>query len=537
MRTKNLLLSLCLTLFASFAFAATADLNNPQGAVWNLRESGFTQEAQALENQIIEILKSADIKEVSPLSEKHTSKAYLVRFPGNIFAIMKEDDPLVKVSHRHDVASFLVDRAIGLNMVPITAARNIQGKNYSLQLYYPTVQGLNPETAGTDYVTAKYWDLIAFDDLIANKDREIRSLHNVLLGIDGRLIAIDHARTFQIDRYEQIMNGIHLEKVSPEFKQGFAQLNGAQLAQDLKGLLTAEQLQHLQEKRTEMAPELRTRPGFAPAVTASAKPALPSEFQVPAELKGKIFVDFFGIKVLLGPDSKNQPQAEINRLIDSHPDKEFIRRQAIEYWDYMSVETRARILPFFIADKDFVNYNSSLLQKILVLNPEFVFPMLANEQFRRYSFPYIARGVSRGQPEVSLNPTVRQLLVQHLVQGQLVNRAGFDFDELFSGAREDYKRVLLSEIYQGMVKAGLGDHVARIFRLQHYKNATLPVRIIESFPLKQRPLVQAQLLHSYEIFRSKGVADPKSEAYKVISGLIGTMRRIPLSTPMCEGLF
>ncbi|MNL17274.1 hypothetical protein D3C87_1383580 [compost metagenome] len=163
--------------------------------------------------------------------------------------------------------------------------------------------------------------------------------------------------------------------------------------------------------------------------------------------------------------------------------------------------------------------------------------MLANDEFRRYSFPYIARGLSRGQPEVSLNPDIRQLLVQHLVQGQLVNRAGFDFDELFSSAREDYKRVLLMELFQGMVNAGLKDHLARIFRLQHFKNASLPVRIIEAFPLRQRPLVQAHLLNSYEVQRSTGTVDPQSEPYKVFSRLIDDMRRIPLSTPMCEGLF
>lgn len=524
-----------LLLISSLSFAATADLNNPQGAVWNLREAGFLQEAQALENQIIEILKFGDVKMVSPLAVR-TSKAYLVRFPGNIVAIMKEDDPKVKVSHRHDVAAFLVDRAIGLNMVPITVARSIQGKNYSLQLYYPTVQGLNPVTAGTDYVTARLWDLVAFDDLIANKDREIRTLHNVLIGIDGRLIAIDHPRSFQIDRYEQTMHVFNSEKVSTEFKQGFAQTTGEQFAQTLKGLLTSDQLELFQEKRAKMAPQLQAGPSLAPAV-AAVKPIVPHEFQIPAELQSKVFVDFFGLKVLLGPDSKNQPQAEINRLIDSHPDKEFIRLQAIEYWDYLSVETRSRILPIFIADKDFASYNSSLLQKILILNPEFALPMLANEQFRRYSFPYIARGLSRGQPGVSLNPDIRQLLVQHLVQGQLVNRAGFDFDELFLSAREDYKRVLLIELYQGMVNAGLTDHIARIFRLQHLKNASLPARIIEAFPLNQRALVQAQLLHSYEVLRSSGSADPQSEVYKVVSRLIDDMRRIPLSTAMCEGLF
>ena len=334
---QKLILAFFLLILSSVTFAATADLNNPQGAVWNLREAGFAAEAQALENQLIDTLKSAEIKEVAPLGSK-TSKGYLVRFPGGIYAVMKEDDPEVKVSHRYDVASFLADRLIGLNMVPITVAREVQGKNYSLQLYYPVFKGPSTAYAETEFSTSRYWDLIAFDDLIANKDREIQRLHNVIIGIDGRLIAIDHSRTFQLDRYERIQNGVYLDKTSSKFKEGFAKAPSQDFAQSFQGLLSKNQLAAFSEKRTEMAREMRVRPQFGSALTPNEKdkPAVPREFMVPAEMQGKAFVDLFGLRALLGPNSRSFSQADINKFIDSNSNQDFLRAQIVENWDYFS---------------------------------------------------------------------------------------------------------------------------------------------------------------------------------------------------------
>lgn len=529
-------LSLCLTLLASLSFAATADINNHQGAIWNLREAGYEKEAQELEDKVIETLKFADIKEVSQFATR-TSKSYLVRFPGNLVAIMKEDDPKVKVSHRYDTASFVMDRALGLNMVPITVARNILGKNYSLQLIYPAMPGPNFEVKGTEFQTPRIWDIQVFDDLIANNDRNVAGFHNVILGIDGRLIAIDHARSFQMDRFERTVRhpSMNIPKTSPQFQQGIANLQLEPLLKELKGLLNAEQYEHVKIKLETTMAALPPQPKQTVKVVGP-KPQLPKEFPLLPLAENKVFVDFFAIRSLLGPDSKNQPQSEINRLIESSADKEFVRTQAIENWDYLSAETRNRVLPMFIADKDFASYNSSFIQKILKFNPEFSLPMFANEEFRKNAFPYMARGLAQGEPEVSLNPRYRNLIKQHLVQSQLTNRAGFDFDELFSYVREDYKRVLLGEIYQGMVQAGLQDQVARIFRLQHVKNASLPARLVEAVPLHMRSVVQSQIIRSYEVFQS-GISSPETDIYKSLDVLIGTMRRIPLSTPLCEGLF
>jgi hypothetical protein len=533
---QKFIITFMLFLYSAMAFTATADVNNPQGAVWNLREAGFNAEAQDLENQLIEILKNSEITAVAPFSVR-TSKSYLVRFPGNIFAVMKEDDPDVKVSHRFDVASFVADRLIELNMVPITIAREIQGKNYSLQLYYPVYQDAKTVRTETEFATPRYWDLIAFDDLIANKDREIQNLHNVIIGIDGRLVAIDHARTFRLDRYARIQNGVYLDKTSTKFKEGFSKAKSQDLAQAFQGLLNKEQLTEFSNKQAEMSREIRVRSQFGSASAPKNKPETPRDFTTPLELQEKIFVDLFALKVLLGPDSRAHSQLDINKLIESHPDQEFVRTQALQNWEYFSPETRARILPQFFGVKDFAISNRSFLQKALQLNPEFVFPMMAHESFRLASFPHIAKALAVGKTELTMTVEIRQLLREHLVQGQLKNRAGFDFDELFPLADEQLKRTFLRELYQDMIKAGLQDHVAKIFRLIQLKNATLPARIIGAFPLKTRPLIQAQLIQSYKQMMPAEPRDLQSDPVKMLSRLIGNMRRIPLSTPMCEGLF
>jgi hypothetical protein len=364
----------------------------------------------------------------------------------------------------------------------------------------------------------------------------LQELHNVIIGIDGRLIAIDHTRTFRLERYERIQNGVYLDKTSQAFKKGFTLAQSQDFTQGFEGLLLKAQLQALLEKRAEMSRELRPRPQVG-SPGPREKSQVPREFTTPLELRDKVFTNLFAVRILLGPDSKKHAQAEINKIIESSGDQELILKQGVEFWEYFSNETRAHILPLIFEAKDFAFNNSAFLQKVLQLNPEFVFPMMAHEEFRKSSFPHIARALSRGNPESSMTPAVRQVLRQHLVQGQLVNRAGFDFDDLFKSDNEEIKKTLLREIYQDLVRAGLQDYVARIFRLQHLKNSSLPARIIEAFPQRDRALVQAQLLRSYKLMIPVGTFDPKNETQKVISNLIHDMRRIPLSTPMCEGLF
>ncbi len=103
---------------------------------------------------------------------------------------------------RWEIAAYLLDKTLGLNMVPPTVERRFQGCSGSLQLCVDCEMNLQkkiqdniatPSDKGEAWLRAG-WLQQAFDNLIANEDRHAE---NVLVTKDFRTILIDHSRTFR----------------------------------------------------------------------------------------------------------------------------------------------------------------------------------------------------------------------------------------------------------------------------------------------------------------------------------------------------
>lgn len=103
---------------------------------------------------------------------------------------------------RWEIAAYLLDKTLGLNMVPPTVERRFQGCSGSLQLWVDSEMSLRkkiqnnittPSDKGGAWLRAG-WLQQAFDNLIANEDRHTG---NVLVTKDFRAILIDHSRTFR----------------------------------------------------------------------------------------------------------------------------------------------------------------------------------------------------------------------------------------------------------------------------------------------------------------------------------------------------
>jgi hypothetical protein len=103
---------------------------------------------------------------------------------------------------RYEIAAYLLDKYLELNMIPPTVERVVMSKQGSCQLWVKYEMNLKEKVKQLiaiphDYLTS--WNKAiflqrTFDDLIANEDRH---QGNILITEDWRVILIDHSRCFR----------------------------------------------------------------------------------------------------------------------------------------------------------------------------------------------------------------------------------------------------------------------------------------------------------------------------------------------------
>jgi hypothetical protein len=103
---------------------------------------------------------------------------------------------------RYEIAAYLLDKHLGLGMVPPTVERRFHGDRGSLQLWIPDTVTLKVKLANkikTPLIKVFNWNRAtylqrAWDNLIANEDRHT---NQILVTPDSRMILIDHSRSFR----------------------------------------------------------------------------------------------------------------------------------------------------------------------------------------------------------------------------------------------------------------------------------------------------------------------------------------------------
>lgn len=102
-------------------------------------------------------------------------------------------------SYKSEIAAYEVDKLLGLEMVPVTVERRIEGNLVSVQLWVEDCKWLKQrKEAGQSPPDAGRWNRQVhrqrvFDNLIGNIDR---NEGNLLVDPDWNLILIDHSRAF-----------------------------------------------------------------------------------------------------------------------------------------------------------------------------------------------------------------------------------------------------------------------------------------------------------------------------------------------------
>jgi hypothetical protein len=175
---------------------APIDPANPQLTLWYLKESGQIEKAYQLEKQLEDSLKNSSITSASdPLPGK--SGALIVTLEDGTMGVWKPALVRNNKNHgSHELAAYLIDQKLGLNVVPIVVKRSYNGQEGTLQLFVKNAEMQNLK---------KYPDsLSAFDYLLAHRDRHERNYFTV----NGRQIAIDHGEAFFSADWEKFMKNV-----------------------------------------------------------------------------------------------------------------------------------------------------------------------------------------------------------------------------------------------------------------------------------------------------------------------------------------
>ena len=102
----------------------------------------------------------------------------------------------------YEIAAYLLDKHIGLGMVPPTVERRFQGERGSCQYWVDNSMSLRdrdeknikmPLAKNFSWNRATYMQRL-FDNLIANEDRH---KNNIFITADWRMVLIDHSRSFR----------------------------------------------------------------------------------------------------------------------------------------------------------------------------------------------------------------------------------------------------------------------------------------------------------------------------------------------------
>lgn len=103
---------------------------------------------------------------------------------------------------KYEIAAYLLDKRLGIGMVPPTVEKALDGRPGSCQLWIEGTALYGAMLAarqGLESFRSEGWKKAGyiaqlFDDLVGNEDRHTR---NVLVTADFRAILIDHSRTFR----------------------------------------------------------------------------------------------------------------------------------------------------------------------------------------------------------------------------------------------------------------------------------------------------------------------------------------------------
>ena len=182
--------------------------------------------------------------------------------------VEREVDATTADRYQHEVAAFALDRILGLEMVPLTVVRSIDGSEGSLQSW---VEGAVDREAAEAYALGLYETeatrcqlarAAVFDALIGNADRQP---DDVLLMVDDqKLYLIDHSQAFSTST-EMAWRGPACSALASDLADRLRGLDRLTLARALGSLLGADQIDAILARRDVILDRWENGSGMAEA--------------------------------------------------------------------------------------------------------------------------------------------------------------------------------------------------------------------------------------------------------------------------------
>ncbi|MCZ6751327.1 MAG: hypothetical protein O7E51_05795 [Acidobacteria bacterium] len=207
-----------------------------------------------------EFLRTAEIIRIWELSEgitnshratltdgqlTHDAHIQMIDISRKEFKTLQGTELNFRDTYKHNIAAYLLDKALDLGMIPVSVERKVKGRTAALTWWVDDVLMTEKERMRRKIESpdAEQWNrqiycVRVFDQLIYNTDR---NLGNLVITKDWTVWMIDHTRAFRL--YKTLRNPKNLVKIDRRLLAALRELTYETLATELQ--------QHLKEWEME----------------------------------------------------------------------------------------------------------------------------------------------------------------------------------------------------------------------------------------------------------------------------------------------